>query len=177
MDLERRISTCAKTVLGGLSLLVFVCASAQAPKPSVPSTVPLVSDTCPSVHIGDSISLDWNPNFDPAWPVTGLRSFGLTLAGVAEDGVSLKRQELNLGARHTPTKISPLGNGFYRIEFQLNTRSIEPGKYRLVRAMAMAEVVSEYTEQPPQMTSSPVNERYCISVVWSPVSQSPQPGG
>jgi hypothetical protein len=177
MNHELTISTCAKTVLGTLSLLAVICASSQTPRPAQSRTVPLVSDTCPSVRVGDNVSLDLNPLFDPIWPVTGLRDFGLTFTGVAEDGVNLKRQELLLGARHTPTNISPLGNGFFHIELTLSMRSIAPGTYRLVRANANAEVVPEYAVQPPQMTNSPVGERYCITVISSPASQLSQPGG
>lgn len=177
MNHGRTISTQAKTFLGVLSLLAVVCASSQTPRPAQSRTVPLVSDTCPTVHLGDRISLDWNPIFDPTGPVTGLRGFGLTFAGVAEDGVNLKRQELFLGGRHTPVSISPLANGYFHLEFLVNMRSIQPGTYRLVRANAIADVVPDYTEQPPQMTNSPADERYCIIVAGSPASPSPQPGG
>jgi hypothetical protein len=127
------------------------------------------------VHLGDSISLDWNPVFDPIWPVSGLRGFVLTFSAVAVDGVSLKRPKLQLGTRLTPTSISPLGNGFFHIESTVNTRAVPAGIYRMVRAKAFAEVVPEYAEQSPQMTNSPVGERYCITIVRPPASQSPQP--
>lgn len=170
MNHGRRKSTHAITLLGTLSLLAVVCASSQTPQPTQSRTVPLVSDTCPSVHIGDRVSLDWNPLFDPIWPVTGLRGFGLTFTGLAEDGVSLKRPDLLLGMRHTATSVTPLGNGFFHLEFTVNKRSIPLGIYRLVGANAIAEVVPDYAEQPPQMTNSPVVGRYCITVVGSPVS-------
>lgn len=170
MNYGPTISAHTKTLLGTLSLLAVACAFSQTPQQAQSRTVPLVSDTCPSVHIGDLVSLDWNPVFDPIWPVTGLRGFGLTFDGVAEDGVSLKRPELFLGTKHTPVSISPLGNGYFHLEFTVNQRSIPLGIYRLVRANAFADVVPDYTEQPPQMTNSPVGERYCITVVGSPAS-------
>ncbi len=176
MNHGRKISARARTVLGGFGLLVLACASAQAPQASQPRTVPLVSDTCPSVRVGDSISLDWNPDFDPIWPVTGLRDFYLTFAGVADDGVHLARRELDLDMRHAPTRISALGNGFFHIEFTVDGRSISPGIYRLVRANANAEVVQDYAGGPPRMTLSPVDGRYCITVVGPQAPQPPPPG-
>jgi len=164
----RTNSTHAKTLLGALSLLAVACAFSQTPQPAQSKTVRLVSDTCPSVHAGDRISLDWNPVFDPNWPVTGLRGFSFTFAGVAEDGVSLKRPGVFLGSRHTSVNISPLGNGYFHIEATVNAKSLQPGMYRLVSAYAFAEVVPEYAEQPPQMTNSPVGERYCITIAGTP---------
>lgn len=176
MNKERSISTRAKTVLGGFGLLALACASAQAPQAAQFRTVPLVSDTCPSVRLGDSISLDWNPDFDPIWPVTGLRDFTLAFAAVTDDGVSLTRQELYLDMRHAPTRIYALGNGFFHIEFTVSGRSISPGVYRLVRANATAEVQSDYTGPNPTMMVSPVRERYCITVVSAAPSQGPPSG-
>lgn len=170
-----RVSTRAKAVLGGLSLLAILCAHAPAQSPSHSRTIPLVSDTCPEVHIGDSVSLDLNPLFDPIWPVAGLHSFGLTFAKVADDGVHLTRNEVLMGGRHSGVSISALGNGFFHIEMTVGgSRSITPGTYSLVGARANADVVPDYTGQPPQMTSSPVESRYCITIVKSPASQ---PGG
>jgi hypothetical protein len=129
------------------------------------------------VRIGDSVSLDWNPLFDPIWPVTGLRGFSLKFVPVADDGVSLKKGELILRPGDTPTTISPLGNGYFHLEFTVKMKAIHPGTYRLVRADATADVNPDYAGQPPQMTNSPVGERYCITVVGPTASQSPQPGG
>jgi hypothetical protein len=52
----RTISTRAKALLGGLSLLAVVCAFSQTPQPAQSRVVPLVSDSCPSVRIGDSVA-------------------------------------------------------------------------------------------------------------------------
>jgi hypothetical protein len=172
----RITSTRAKVLFGVLSLLAAVSASSQAPQVTAqPRTVPLVSDTCPSVRIGDSVSLDLNPLFDPIWPVTGLRGFALTFAPVAEDGVHLKRGELSLRTGNTPLSISPLGNGFFHLELTVSMKRIQPGTYRLIRANATAEVVPDYAGE-PQMTRSPVEERYCITVVAPQNPQSPQSG-
>lgn len=172
----RKISICAKAVVGCLGLLALACASAQVPLTAQPRTVPLVSDTCPSVRLGDSISLDWNPAFDPIWPVTGLRDFSLAFASVADDGVHLTRRELDLDMRHAPTRISALWNGFFHIEFTVSGRSISPGVYRLVRANANAQVEPDYTGPPPVMWVSPVSARYCITVVNAAPPQSPPTG-
>jgi hypothetical protein len=161
-----------KVLLAGFALLAAASCRAQTQA----TAVPLVSDTCPNVTAGQSISLDWNPLFDPAWPVTGLREVGLTFSPVAADGVSMRRGgELHLGTRHTATNISPLGNGFFHIELRLSGSRIPPGTYRLVRAQAIPEVDPEFKGPLPEMTRSPVEERYCITVIPSQVSQSPQP--
>jgi hypothetical protein len=176
MNHGRAISTRAKTLFGGLSLLAVVCASSQAPQQAQSRTVPLVSDTCPNVRTGDKVSLDWNPLFDPIWPVSGLRGLSLTFAPVAEDGSVTKKGELILRPGNSATTISPLGNGYFHLEFTLNLKTSRPGTYRLVRANATADVVPDYAERPPQMTKSPVDERYCFTVAGPSVSQSPQPG-
>lgn len=175
MNYGRTISTHAMSFLGGLSLLAVVCAQAQAPQSAQSRTVPLVSDTCPNVRIGDRVSLDWNPLFDPEWPATGLHAFVLRFARMTEDGVDLKQEQLRLGAQQTQTSISPLGNGYFHVEFTVYMKPVRPGTYRLVRADAVAEVDSDYAEQAPQMTRSPVDERYCFTVVDPATSPSPVP--
>jgi hypothetical protein len=165
MNHGRKISTRAKIFLGALGLLAGACASAQAPLQSQSRVVPLGSDTCPTAHIGDRVSFDWNPIFDPIGPVTGLHDVSLMFSGVADDGVSPRRQELHLGGRNAAASVTPLANGFFHVEATLSPRSIQPGIYRLTRVNANAEVASDYAGEPPQMTRSPVEERYCITVI------------
>ncbi len=184
MNSGRTASKHLRTILSGLILLVVATVYAQAPKPAGFRTIPLVSDSCPSVQIGDRVSLDWNPNFDPIWPVTGLSGFGLTFAAVADDGVNLKQMSrqtnLILESRYTPSEITPQGNGFFHIEITVRPRStttkvIRPGTYRLVRAGAIAALDPSYTGGPPRMMNSPVEERYCITVLSLSSSPSPKP--
>ena len=180
MNRGRTASTRLRAILGGLALLAAASVCAQAPKPDGFRAIPLVADSCPNVQIGDRVSLDWNPNFDPIWPVTDLRGFRLTFAAVADDGVNLKQTYLILDSRSTPSEISPLGNGFFHIEITVSPRStttkvIRPGNYRLVRAGAIATLDPNYAGELPQMTNSPVGERYCITVARPAASQSPQP--
>ncbi len=172
----RKISTHTKALVCGLALLTVVCAVPQMPKPAQSRTVPLVSDTCPTVRIGDRVSLDWNSLFDPIWPVTGLRDFGLTFAAVADDGVNLTQQQLRLRMRRTTASVTPLGNDFFHIEIGVSNASkkpIPPGTYRLVGAIAVPGVVPEYTGELPKMTRSPVDERYCVTVVNPLPSKAP----
>jgi len=165
----------ARVLLAGAALLCMAGASCQAQ--SQATTVPLVSDTCPNVSLGQSISLDWNPVFDPSWPVTSLRDVGLTFSPVEEDGVSVRRRtELRLGARRTARTISPLGNGFFHVAVRLSGSRISPGTYRLVDVRAIPEVDSDFKGPLPEMTRSPVEARYCITVIRPQSSQSPQPG-
>jgi hypothetical protein len=169
------IAAYAGVLLAGFALLGSAGSSCHAQMRA--TTISLVSDTCPNVIAGQSISLDWNPLFDPVWPVTGLRDFGLTFSAVAEDGVGVRRGgELHLGARHTAMNISPLGNGFFHIELRLSASRIPPGTYRLTDAHAIPDLDPDFKGSLPAMTRSPVEERYCITVIPSPSSQSPQPG-
>ncbi len=186
MNSGRTASKHWRTILSGLALLAVTSVCAQAPKPASYRTIPLVSDSCTSVRIGDRVSLDWNPNFDPIWPVTGLSGFGLTFAAVADDGVNLKQlsrqTSLILESRYTPSEITPLGNGFFHIEITVSprimtTNMIRPGTYRLVRARAIAALDPSYTGGLPRMMNSPVEERYCITVLRLSSSPSPKPGG
>ena len=106
------------------------------------------------------------------WPVTGLRDVTLRFAAVADDGVNLAQgQRVFLGGHFSSSVVTPQGNGFYRVSIALRPRSpsvhIGPGVYRMIGAGATAEVVPEYTHQAPQMLNTPVDERYCITVVRS----------
>jgi hypothetical protein len=176
MKTRRRFSTRAKAVFGCLGLLALACASAQAPQTAQSRTVLLVSDACPVVHTGDAVSLDWNPDFDPIWPVTGLRSFELRFAAVRGDGVTVaSRATALLGGRGTRVNISSIGNGFFHIEIPVS-RGVAPGVYHLVEARAIAQLPPDYNGPNPTMTVSPVRERYCITVVSSAASQALQPG-
>jgi hypothetical protein len=135
-----------------------------APQPKVTA---LMSDACPAVHVGEMVSFDFNPVFDPIWPVTGLRMVNLNFARVAEDGVSLERPSVFVGTRHTVARVSSIGNGFFHVEAMIGRAA--PGEYRLVDVHAFAAVPEEYRESgpEPEMTVSPVSERYCITVVAS----------
>ena len=173
-----------------LGVLAFACASAQAPQTETPSvatkrqlshTIALVSDSCPQVHGGDHVALDWNPGFDHPGAVTGLRGFSLIVARLRDDGTVGKiRTTLSGGGKSHPAVASSLGNGYYHIEIQLPT-TMHEGIYLLVDAEAIPEVLPEYEHEPrPQMTVSPVRERFCITVVPHsppPPSTSTQPGG
>jgi len=177
----RTASTRQRRMLVGLALLAATSICAQVPLSTESRTIQLASDSCQAVQIGDKISLDWNPNFDPSWPVTDLRGLGLTFAAVAEDGVNLKQTRLILDSRYTHSNISPLGNGFFHVAITVRPRSkttrvIRPGTYRLVKARAIAALDTSYTGGPPQMTSSPVEARYCITILRSSSSASPKSG-
>jgi hypothetical protein len=169
----------SKALIGGLSLLAFVCAPAQTPQdaaasPAAPlvKPVPLVSGACPSVRQGGVISLDWNPGFDPSWAVTGLKFTRLVFQQLREDGVTpnpASRLVLDTGHRGTMTAI---GNGYFHIESRLSPMT-HPGTYHLVGAAGSPELLPDYQGDAPKMTVSPVSEFYCITVV--PRSKAPSP--
>lgn len=169
-------STRAKALLGSLSLIAFACALAQAPQsevsaPAVPP-VPLVSGACPAVSRGGTIALDWNPDFDPSWAGTGMRSFRLIFQQLEEDGVTLNpasRLVLDSGTRGRMTDI---GNGYFHLEARLPAMT-HPGTYHLVGAFSSPQLFPDYQGEAPTITVSPVSEFYCITVV--PRSQTPSP--
>ena len=144
-----------------------------APQPKVTA---LKSDMCPVVHVGEMVSLEFNPVFDPNWPVTGMRTLNLEFARMAEDGASLERPSVLAGSRHTVARITDIGNGFFHVEALIGRAT--PGVYRLVNVHTSAAVLEEYrgSGPEPEVTVSPVSERYCITVVGLQASQSSQPG-
>ena len=165
----------------GVGLLAFACASAQVPQTEappapamrpLPRAVSLVSNSCPEIHNGDRIALDWNPGFDHLGPVTGLKTFSVTLAPLMENGViGRSRITFSAGGKGHPVG-APLGNGYYHIEIPMSTMIAE-GAYRVIDADAVAEVMPQYErDPPPQMTVSPAQERFCINVVANSRSQS-----
>ncbi len=170
-----------RALIGGLSLLAFVCAPAQAPQdaaasPAAPplQPVPLVSGACPSVPQGGFISLDWNPGFDPSWAVTGLKSTRLVFQHFREGGVTLNpasRLVLDTGHHGTMTAI---GNGYFHVEARLPPMT-HPGTYHLVGVLSSPQLVPDYQGDAPKMTVSPVRESFCVTVVPAsrPSSSSP----
>ncbi len=167
MHIEHQYLKTASRALGALSLLLPMPAlpsPAQAPHQS--AAVPLVTDACPVVHPGDRIVFEWNPVFDPDWPVTGLGSVVLQFGRMDEDGVNLvPRYTLKLGGRVPAVSIAAMPNGFYRVEVAVQTdRTTQPGVYRLVGASMNARTDSDYSGAAPQMMRSPVEQRFCITL-------------
>ena len=166
------ISIRTKTLAGGLSLLAMACASAQAPQAgvSVPSAkgihnkVPLVASTCPEIHAGDVITLDWKPSFAPSSPVTGLRSLRLTFGRVTSDGITVKtRIFFSAGSKAQPVTTLMSSNGSFHVEFPVS--QMPEGTYRAVEAQAIPMVQPSYNGDFPQMVVSPADQQLCITVV------------
>ena len=156
------------------ALLLLLLALSAVPAQSLgdrpatqPEVVPLQSDTCPVVHGGDKITFDWNPAFDPEWAVTGINLAKLQFARLDEDGVQLQAERglYTLGGRSSRAIVTALGNGFYHVELTIqSSRATKPGVYRLVKARMNARVEEDYTGPTPQMTHSPVESRFCITL-------------
>ncbi len=151
-----------------LLALPAVTAQTLGDKPAIqPNVVPLQSDTCPVVYGGDKIAFDWNPVFDPEWAVTGINWARLQFARLDEDGVHLQaaRRLYTLGGRSSRATVTALANGFYHIELTVHSgRATKPGVYRLVKARMNAGVEGDYNGPAPQMTRSPVESRFCITL-------------
>jgi hypothetical protein len=175
-------STRTKAILGGLSLVAFTCALAQAPQaelasPTVPPAqpVPLVSGTCPAVHQDGVLSFDWNPGFDPSWGVTGIKSFRLIFQHLREDGVSLNPAS-RLVLDGSRGRMTAIGNGYFHIEARLPS-STHLGTYHLVDANSSPELLPDYQGEAPRMTASPARESFCVAVVPASRPFSPSPPG
>jgi hypothetical protein len=175
-------STRTKAIIGSLSLLAFVGALAQAPQSEVAAAVPLaqpvplVSGACTAVRQGGVLSLDWNPGFDPSWPVTGLKSFRLIFHHVLEDGVNLNpasRLVLDISPRG---RMTAMGNGYFHLEARLPS-STHLGTYHLVAAHSSPELLPDYQGEAPEMTVSPMREYFCITVVPAPRGSPSPPAG
>ena len=90
MRLTRSTATSIQVALICLVFVGAVGIAGQTQTQSEATAVSLVPDKCPNVSPGQSISFDWNPLFDPAFPVTGLRDVGLTFSPVGGDGAGLR---------------------------------------------------------------------------------------
>jgi len=165
MHFEDRSRHLLSYALGALSLLLWAPA-AQAQ--SQPTTVQLISDACPVVHGGDKIAFNWNPTFDPEWPVTGLTGVTLQFGRQEENSVNLvQRFRLTLGGRISSdrTTATATTNGYYHLEIKVpSVRSVQPGVYHLVNANMNARVEEGYNGPAPQMTRSPVESRLCFTL-------------
>jgi hypothetical protein len=160
----------------GLSLVACVCAPAQTPQEAAPplQAVPLVSGACPSVPQGGFISLDWNPGFDPSYPVTGLKFTRLVFQHLQEDGVHLNPASRLVLDTDSRGGIVATGNGYFHIHARL-PRSSRPGTYHLVGAVSSPQLLADYQGEAPKMTVSPVSQSYCITVVPGLRTQPPPP--
>ncbi|MFP5236431.1 MAG: hypothetical protein ACLGSD_11060 [Acidobacteriota bacterium] len=130
-----------------------------------PKLIQLVSDTCPVVHGRDSLTLDWNPEFDYDRLVEGLRTFTLTFSPVGEDGVNVNdHQRFTLGGGAFRSSAVPTENGYFHIEIPV-LRGMPPGTYHLVDASSTPVLPREARNLSLKMWNSPVDSRFCITVV------------
>jgi len=153
--------------------------SSAASSPA-PAKIALVSSACVTVHMGDILTLNWNPGFEHPAMVANLLSVQLAFAGLAENGVTVRtRPAFTLGERIDPSASKPGVNGDFHTEFRL-PRHIPPGEFHMIAAHIRPRMDPRFEGQPPIMTNSPVRELFCITVVPLPQPQSPpppQPGG
>src|SRR5580658_8317094 len=56
-------------------------AAQEAPPAATPAVhrVALAAGVCPIVHLGDIVTLDWNPDYSPSWPVASIDLFVLRM--------------------------------------------------------------------------------------------------
>jgi hypothetical protein len=174
---QNTFSTRTGVIVGGFALLTLSSSFAQTPQTETPPkaaftrVVPLISGTCPTVHNGEAISLDWNPGFDPSWAVSGLVTFKLTFGLQSADGVNTRvRSGISMGGRDVALNISANGNGYFHIEVPIPRRT-SPGVYQLIDAEATPQTVPNYQGDRPKMTVTPVREHFCITVLSPSLSQ------
>jgi len=144
-------------------------AEAQAPAARL---VPLTAGTCAQVTDGDVLTLEWNPGFEMPSVVSGLRDFSLSFAR-NEELATLGRRGPSLHLEAAPPSIrgaaldqaiTPIGNGFFQIHFQVRTEGLSSGTYNLVAAQAMPSVTAEYQGEAPRMLNSPTRYPFCLVV-------------
>jgi hypothetical protein len=166
MKSRYRVLHLSQLAAGALILLAICGASAQEPKKAGSALVALVSDACPVVHAGDKVALDWNPAFDPEWPVEGIQSTRLILGRQEENGVNpLPRVRFTLGGRELPFAATPIANGFFHFEYTVpHPRRLPPGVYRVVDARVTARVNENYKGAAPRAQESPASGRFCFTV-------------
>jgi hypothetical protein len=158
------------------AITVSIPVLGQQPNAESKPSVTLVSDTCSVVHEGDTIALDWNPGFEHAWAVTAVDSILLSFAPLDDYGVTVRmRNVYTFRGKSVAINGESVVNGYFHFIIPVLGR-VPPGIYRLVDARVAPQVLPDYDGAPPAMTVSPVRERYCITVVSSTASQSPQPG-
>lgn len=172
-------STNSRATLGGIGLLALCCVLAQSQQvqsvkqATTPAhAVPLLSGACPTVGAGESVSLEWNPGFDPSRAVAGLRGVSLRFQVAAEDPVPTTASLRSMLLRSSEERTASNGNGYFHITVPIPPRTM-PGVYHLIDAHATPRVLEEYHGQTPQMTISPVRELYCITVIRPPAPTSP----
>lgn len=180
---ERRSSNRTKVLMGWLCLLASAALAAQTATPAAspsaspsaePRMVPLVSDTCPVVHVNDRITLDWYPGFDYENLVTNLRTFTLSLSPVEADGVNVNdHRRFALGKGPVHNKMTPIANGYFHIEIPV-PRKLPPGTYHVVDARATPLLPPEYRYLNLVMTNSPADSRFCITMVGTTPGAQPQ---
>lgn len=127
--------------------------------------IPLVSDACPVVHARDWLVFDWNPGFDDENLVTNLRTITLTFSPLKDDGVNVNdHRQFILGKGPVSNKVTPGINGFFHIEIPV-PRTLPPGTYHVVDADSTPLLAPEYRNLKLKMVNSPVENRFCITVV------------
>ena len=163
-----------------LAVVAVVAAGVFAQAPAAQTTVlltkavPLVSDTCPVAAAGGVISFNWNPGFDHAGAVTGLRSIHLVFYHVGEDGVHANPMD-RLVVDSSGGVVSDGVNGSYRIEVHLpqSAAVVHAGTYQLAEAHASPQLVASFRGEEPVATVPLARERYCMTVI--PVSRPTVP--
>lgn len=170
---ERKSRNRTRALIGWLSLLASAALSAQTAAPTAPastpqivkpSMVPLISDACPVVHYHDLLTLDWYPGFDNENLVTNLRTFTLTFSPLRSDGVNVNDHQRFMLGREPRSIVTPAANGYFHIEIPV-PRILHPGTYHLVDARSTPLLPPEDRYLNLKMTNSPVDSRFCITVV------------
>lgn len=173
----RRGKSC---LLRGAALAALTLLSAGAFAQAAPKEVALTAGSCPVVSDGDIVTFDWNPAFTMQSDVRGLAELALGFARdlPAERGrgitppLRLEAQLRTYSRAAEGSAITGESNGSYHIRFYVHSLQLPAGTYDLVRASAVAKVDATEPGERPQMTNSPLQSHFCLTLTAAPPRRS-----
>lgn len=156
-----------QTARAGIILLAFrsmatVQAQTLAAAPTAtPHLVALAPDTCPVVHAGDIVTLDWNFGYSPAWPVTNVDFLSLRMRHPAYVTHGALGAQLRVATPFPLKGAVVLPNGYFHFELAIRGRT-ESGEYHIASMQARPVLAPSYQGAAPAVTNSPADAHLCI---------------
>jgi hypothetical protein len=150
-------------VAAAAALLTMASLSSVAQTPSEPHRVALAPDTCPVVHPGDIVMLDWNPGYAPAWPVTSIDWFSLRMRRADYVRHGLLEPAILLAPSLPLHPVAPGPNGIFHFEMLVKPQHRISGEYYVFNMQARPQLAPDYRGEAPAVTNSAADARLCIN--------------